>query len=200
MSKDLPADIHPQTLSRLPPVDPETLSDPGRRIYAEFVNSGNGVLAGLQGPIGFWLHAPEFGQHMRAANRVIRFGQDLDRRTVELAILVAARAMENEFEWTMHEPEARKEGLSSATIDAVKFVRPTGGLPEDEAFLIEMGRELFRDRRLSSATFAAAAARYGHQRLIYLVGLMGMYAMTAYLLGAVGQELGPARPSLYSGD
>jgi 4-carboxymuconolactone decarboxylase len=197
MTTKLPSDIHPQTLSRLPPVDPAALDDAGQRIYAEYANQGTGVLAGLQGPLGFWLHAPEFGQHMRAANRVIRFGKDLDRKTVEVAILCAARGMESEFEWTMHEPAALKEGVSQATIDAIKYARPTAGLPADEAYLIEMGRELFRDRRLSSATFAAGVERYGHKRFVYIVGLMGMYAMTAYLLGAVGQELGPDRPSLY---
>ena len=68
------------------------------------------TLAGLQGPSGIWLHSPELGARVRAVNQYLRYETALDRRLTELAILVTARELDNQFEWAAHEPAAPRKG------------------------------------------------------------------------------------------
>jgi 4-carboxymuconolactone decarboxylase len=97
--------------------------------------------------------------------------------------------MDSQFEWVAHEPEALKEGVPQAVIDVIKFRRSTAGLDETDATVIELGRQLWHDHKVSSATFAKAKALFGPNKLVDLVLLMGNYAGTAALLTAVDMQL-----------
>jgi 4-carboxymuconolactone decarboxylase len=107
----------------------------------------------------------------------------------EIAILTTAREMDSQFEWCAHEPEALKEGVEQSVIDTIKHRRSTAGLAETDAAVIELGREIFRDHKVSSATFARAKAIFGPNKLVELVLLMGNYASTAALLTALDMQL-----------
>jgi 4-carboxymuconolactone decarboxylase len=116
----LPEDVHPGSLSRLPPVARETMDAQGQAFYDAVTGPHSRTLVGLQGPSGIWLHSPALGERVRAVNQYLRFETTLERRLTELAILVTARELDNQFEWTAHEPAALKEGLDPATIYIVK--------------------------------------------------------------------------------
>ena len=102
----------------------------------------------------------------------------------EVAILITAREMDSQFEWVAHEPEALKEGVPQQVIDVIKHRRSTAGIDETDALVIELGRQVWRDHKVNSETFAKAKARFGPNMLIDLVMLMGNYAGTAALLAA----------------
>ena len=55
--------------------------------------------------------------------------------------------------------------------------------------MIELGRQLWRDHKVKSETFAKAKAIFGPNKLVELVMLMGNYAGTAALLTAVDMQL-----------
>jgi 4-carboxymuconolactone decarboxylase len=192
----LPEDVHPGSLSRLPPVVRETMDAQGQAFYDAVTGPHSRTLVGLQGPSGIWLHSPALGERVRAVNQYLRFDTTLERRLTELAILVTARELDNQFEWTAHEPAALKEGLDPAAIDVVKHRRPVTGLGEKEAVIVSMGRELFRERKLASATFARAVELFGRREVVNLAALMGNYAMTAVILDTVAQQLPPGQPPL----
>jgi len=154
------------------------------------------TLVGLRGPSGIWLHSPKLAGFLRAANQYLRFETELDRRLTELAILVTARELDNQFEWAAHEPAALAEGLDAKIIEVVKRRHPVGRLGKREAVVIAFGRELFRKRKLSSATFARAVALFGHRGVLELAALMGNYAMTAVILDTVDQQLHPGQKPL----
>src|SRR5262245_7310996 len=125
------------------------------------------TLVGLRGPSGIWLHSPKLAGFVRAANQYLRFESVLDRRLTELAILVTARELDSQFEWTAHEPAALKEGLEPRIVDVVKRRRPVTGLGKKEALIVSFGRELFRTRKLGSRTFEGGigvGARRGARR------------------------------------
>ena len=185
----LPGDVDPESLSRLPLVKREQMDEQGRRFYDTVTGPQSRTLVGLQGPSGIWLHSPELGERVRAVNQYLRFETELERRLTELAILVTAREVDSQFEWTAHEPVARKEGLDAAIIDIVKHRRSVAGLGAKEAVIITMGRELFRERRLGAETFARAVESFGRRGVVNLVALMGNYAATALLLDTVAQQL-----------
>lgn len=196
MREPLPEDVHPESLSRLPLRRREDMDEAGQRFYDAVVGPQSRTLVGLRGPSGIWLHSPTLGERMRPVNQYLRFETALGRRLTELAILVTARELDNQFEWTAHEPAALAEGLGQDIIDVVKHRRPADGVGAEESAIVAFGREVFRDRKVSSATFARAVELFGHEGVVNLAALMGNYAMTAVMLNAVDQQLHPDRPPL----
>ena len=192
----LPDDIDPDSLSRLPLVKRGELDPDGQRLYDAIADPTRPNLAGFRGPAGIGLHSPRLGALMREANTLLRFERGLAPRLRELAILVIAREMDQQFEWTMHEPVARAEGLSPETIDAVKLRRPLAGIVETDAAVIALGREIFRDRRVRPATYAEAIRRLGRAGVVDVVNLMANYASTAVVLTAFDQQLHPGQAPL----
>jgi 4-carboxymuconolactone decarboxylase len=192
----LPKDIYPDSLSRFPLLTRELLDEVGRKHYDAVVGPQSRTLVGLRGPSGIWLHSPKLAGFVRAANQYLRFESALDRRLTELAILVTARELDSQFEWTAHEPAALKEGLEPRIIDVVKRGRPIAGLGKKEALIVGFGRELFRTRKLRSQTFARAVELFGRRGVLELVALMGNYAGTALILAAVDQQLHPEQTPL----
>jgi 4-carboxymuconolactone decarboxylase len=196
MSDAFPADIQPDSLSRLPLRRREDMDEQGQRFYDAVVGPQSRTLVGLRGPSGIWLHSPDLGERVRAVNQYLRFETALDRRLTELAILVTARELDNQFEWTAHEPAALGEGLSQEIIDVVKYRRPNVGLGPKESVIVDFGREVFRDKKVWPETFARAVELFGHEAVVNLAALMGNYAMTAVMLNAVDQQVHPERKPL----
>jgi len=191
----MPADIDPQSGFRLPLPKREDLDDAGKAHYDRVAAPG-ATIVGLQGPSGIGLYSPKASEHARALNRYLRFEAGLAPRVREIAILTTAREMDSQFEWAAHEPEARKEGVEGRVIDIIKHRMPTAGLEETDAAVIELGRQIFRDRKVTSDTFAKAKALFGANKLVELVMLMGNYAGTAALLTAVDMQLHPGQKPL----
>jgi 4-carboxymuconolactone decarboxylase len=135
-------------------------------------------------------------EHVRAANQYLRYETALDRRLTELAILVTARELDHQFEWTAHEPAALREGLEPRIIDIVKHRKPIARMGKKEALIVRFGRELFREKKLRSKTFAQAVALFGRQGVLNLAALMGNYAMTAIILNMANQQLHPDQKPL----
>jgi 4-carboxymuconolactone decarboxylase len=182
----LPPDVYPDSRSRIPLADRDDLDEEGKRIYDDRVSPDSTSLAGLQGPGGLRLHG--------SGGDAI--GSGLAARLQELARLVVAREMDQQFEWTVHEPVALKEGLQPEIIDVIRHRKPLDGVPEKEAAIIQLGREIFQNHKVSSETFAKALKQLGRRNLIDLCDLMGRYTTTAILLHTVDLHLPYDRPSL----
>ncbi|HEY2136581.1 MAG TPA: hypothetical protein VGH49_11870 [Xanthobacteraceae bacterium] len=184
----MPSDIDPQSGFRLPLPKREDLDEAGRQTYDRAATPGS-TIAGLQGPAAVQLYSTKIVAHMQAVNRYLRFEAGFPTRTREIAILCTAREMDSQFEWVAHEPEALREGVPQNVIDVIKYRRDTAGLDLTDAVVIELGRQLWRDHKVTSATFAEAKAMFGPNKLVDLILLMGNYAGTAALLTAVDMQL-----------
>jgi 4-carboxymuconolactone decarboxylase len=184
----MPSDIDPQSGFRLPLPKREDLDEAGKQTYDRGTTPG-ATIAGLQGPAGIQLFSPRTAPHHTAINRYLRFESGISPHLREVAILITAREMDSQFEWVAHEPEALKEGVPQAVIDVIKHRRGTAGIDETDALVIELGRQIWRDHKVSSETFAKAKAGFGANTLIDLVMLMGNYAGTAAQLTAVDMQL-----------
>ena len=192
----LPKDIHPESRSRLPLPKREALDEPGKRVYDSVLDPRRPTLAGFQGPAGIWLHSPRVGEPFREMNRILRNEVPLEPRLRELAILVTAREFDSQFEWTAHEPVALKEGLDPKILEAVKFRKTISGAPEKEAAIVAFGRELFRDRKVRSETYAEMVRVFGQAAVVNIAALMANYAFTAVMLTAFDQQLHEGRKPL----
>ncbi len=184
----MPSDIDPRSGMRLPLPNREDLDENGKKAYDRGTTPG-ATIAGLQGPSGIQLYSPKTAAHHTAINRYLRYEAGFTPRVREVAILTTAREMDSQFEWVAHEPEALKEGVPQQTIDAIKYRRSTEGLDPTDALVIELGRQLWRDHKVKSETFAELKTMFGPHKLVDLVMLMGNYAGTAALLTAVDMQL-----------
>jgi 4-carboxymuconolactone decarboxylase len=184
----MPSDIDPRSGFRLPLPNREDLDEAGKVAYDRGTRPG-ATIAGLQGPAGIQLFSPKTAALHTAINRYLRFEAGFTPHVREVAILTTAREMDSQFEWVAHEPEAIKEGVPQQVIDVIKHRRPTAGLDETDAAVIELGREIWRDHKVKSETFARVKAIFGPNKLIELVMLMGNYAGTAALLATVDMQL-----------
>ncbi|MEE8177805.1 MAG: hypothetical protein V3T65_07405 [Acidobacteriota bacterium] len=185
-----PDDVYPDSRNRLPLVQREDMDERGQTAYDSAVSNPRSI-AGLQGPAGIRLHSARARE-----SEYLRYESDLGRRLTELAILVTAREMDQQFEWSVHEGVALQEGLEPAIIDVVRLRKPLTGLGEKEAAIIQLGREVFRNHRLSPDTFSRALQLFGNKTLVDLVSLMGNYASTAVLLTTFDQQLPPGQKPL----
>lgn len=184
-------DIDPESGSRLPFPKRETLSGEALAVFDDHASPDGGSLAGLRGPGGLKLHSPNLVKYSQPLGYYLRHEARYEKPIRECAILIAAREMDSRFEWAAHEPEGLRVGLSPAVIDVIKHRKSTDGLPEKEQVLIDFGRELIRDKHVSTELFAKARALFGEEILVDLVMLMGQYCCTALLLAAFEVQLPP---------
>jgi hypothetical protein len=183
----LPPDIHPVTLSRLPPVTPEDLDEEGRRLLAERPNFTAGP-----GPTHVTIYSP------RERDLGIPTGADspVGPRYFQLAVLIIAREIDQQFEWSAHEPAGLRQGLEQSVIDVVKFDRDVTGLSDKDATLITFGRTLYRGHGVSSELWEKMVGHFGRQHTVVLMTIMGEYFRVGFMLNAVDQHLPPERKAL----
>jgi 4-carboxymuconolactone decarboxylase len=180
----LPKDVYPDSGFRLPLPKRENLDDAGKKAFDMVVNPNTRTLAGLQGPLGIQMYSPQVAVLEHEINDYLRYQAGFDGRVRELAILITAREENSQFEWAIHERVALKEGLDKKIIDVVKYRQSNAGLPEREAVVIQLGREMLGRKNVSSETFARALKQFSPRGLVDLVSLMGNYSSKAALLRA----------------
>jgi 4-carboxymuconolactone decarboxylase len=111
------------------------------------------------------------------------------RALMALAVLVTSREHDQQYDWTVNEPAALKDGVGAATIDVVRRRMPLTGLGNKEAAIIQFGRELFGKHYVTAETFARAKQLFGQRDLSdIVVGLMAPHAREATLLTAFDQH------------
>jgi 4-carboxymuconolactone decarboxylase len=124
----LPPDINPVSLTRLPQLTRADLDDEGKAIYDKIVGDGP---VPTTGPVAVSLYSPKIAQPWSDLNGFLRYNGDLSPRHTEVAILVAAWEIEQQYEWSAHEPAALRFGAPQEVIDTIKFDRePVGLSPE----------------------------------------------------------------------
>ncbi len=183
-----PADIDTKSGFRLPLPNREDLNEAGKKTYDRGTQPGASV-AGLQGPAGVQLYGPCTTEHLSAVLSYLRKEAGYSDRIREIALLTTSRSLDNQFEWTAHEGEALKAGVPQKTIDAIKYKKSLKGIDENDALVIQLGREIWVKHKVSSETFAKAKAVYGPHKLYDLVLLMGNHAETAAVLSTFDMQL-----------
>jgi 4-carboxymuconolactone decarboxylase len=190
----MPSDIDPQSACRLPLRKREDLDEAGKRAFDRASTPGK-TIVGLRGPSGLHLYSTATVDAHNVMNQHLRFAC-FDAKTREIAILTVAREMDSRFEWAAHEPEALKEGVPADVIDVIKHRKSAQGLDERTAAIIEFGRQIFRDHKVTSAAFARMKTLFAPDKLVELVLLMGNYAATAALLCAFDMQVPEGKPVL----
>jgi 4-carboxymuconolactone decarboxylase len=190
-----PSDIDPQSGFRLPLLKRDDLDEAGKRAYDRASTPGK-TIVGLRGPAGIHLYSTGTVDAHNMLNSFLRYQAGFDPKVREVAILSVAREMDSRFEWAAHEPEALQVGVPAEVIDVIKHRKSTLGLDETYAAIIELGRQVLGDHKVTSAAFARVKALFEPAKLVQLVMLMGLYTSTAILLAAFDMQVPEGKPQL----
>lgn len=167
-------------MDRLPPLDATKLSADQKRMYDQLMGRF-GVIAG---PFGVWLHSAELLEHGLKLQEMFASRVKLERRLLELAIMVTARCGTAQFAWAVHEPHALKCGISAEALAAIRERRTPDFTREDERLVYDLTMELNQTQTLSEANCRRGIAKLGEQAIVELVGAVGYYTMLALTLNA----------------
>jgi len=184
-------------MPRIPLVSEASMTDEQRRVYDAMMNGPR--RSPPVGPLAAAMHRPGLAEAWSALGLVLRFNSSLPPRLREFVILLVGRHWDCQFEWFSHEPEARKAGLSTETIETLRQGGATFAAA-DEQLIYDYATELLRHHHAADATYQAVLAAYGTARIVELTALIGYYCMVALTLNAheigVPEGAQPPLPSL----
>jgi 4-carboxymuconolactone decarboxylase len=173
-------------MPRIPLVTEATMTPEQRQVHDAMVNGPR--KSAPVGPLAIAMHRPELAQAMSALGLVLRFGSSFEPRLREFTILFTGRYWDCQFEWASHEGEARKAGLSDASIETLR----AGGSrfePADEQAIHDYGLELLTRHFASDTTYQRVLALFGVAGVVELTALIGYYALVALTLNAAEFEV-----------
>jgi 4-carboxymuconolactone decarboxylase len=172
-------------MARLPALSREDLDADGRALWDSLIAS-RGYIGG---PTACIMHHPELAATTTPLGSQLRYHGVLAGADRELTILTAGREVEAVYEWHAHEPIALEVGVSKDAIEVLRHQRPTAGLGEREALIIDAVRSLYREHRLSDDLYARAEQTLGRKGLIEMIVLAGYYGLIGFVLNAFEVDL-----------
>jgi 4-carboxymuconolactone decarboxylase len=192
----LPPDINPVTLSRLPPINRIDLDPEGQKAFdARATPPTPGP-----GPGHVTIYSPRVAEGLGLMGRALGVPRGdafpLGARMFQLVVLITAREIDQQYEWSAHEPAGLRVGLEQSVIDVVKYDRDVTGLAAKDAMVIRFLRALLREHKVSSELWASMVSEFGRQRTIEIMALMADYFTVGTMMNAVDQHLPPDRKPL----
>ncbi|MCB1691758.1 MAG: carboxymuconolactone decarboxylase family protein [Pseudomonadales bacterium] len=161
----------------------EALSDEQKAVFDDIARGRNNVEDGhIGGPFDAWILNAEMGRRIVGLGGLFRFRTLVDRRYIELAILITGAHWRAQYEWFAHAPMAREAGLPQQVIDAIKRGDEPAFDDEGDEAAWHLVRELVDTHQVSDATFARAVACFGEQGVAELVNVCGYYTMVSMTL------------------
>jgi 4-carboxymuconolactone decarboxylase len=178
--------IDPGTDSRLPQLTRADMADQRSvQIYDALAGPGG---APPRGTTAIALYSPETAAALDRIHDYLTTESALGPRLSELLALITAREMNLAYEWSAHERAATQAGLEAAVVEVVRRNAPVTGLSADDVLIITFARQLFRNRHVDSATFAALVERLDRQGTYDAIMLLTYYTMAGILQRAVDQQ------------
>ncbi|MEW6187011.1 MAG: carboxymuconolactone decarboxylase family protein [Thermodesulfobacteriota bacterium] len=142
------------------------------------------------GPYDPWIRSPELAKRAVSFGTFIWNRTTLERRLVELAIIITGRFWEANVEWVSHSRMALEYGVKQEVIDAVfEKRRPEMG-PEDERVVYDVCQALHETHQLPIDIYQKAVGLFGERGLVEIIATIGYYTMVAMTLNAFDVDLG----------
>ena len=186
-AQERPADLDAASGARLPYPTRADLGEAGARVAAIFARNPAPETP-VSGPLAFAAYNPAVATALLDLHDGAVTQGTLDAHARELAIMVACRETNYTLEWNAHERSALTAGVEASVIDVVKTDKALTGLSEQDATVIRFGRELLRDRSMSSETFAKSVELFGERGTMDLVAVMMTYAVSGFYAIAVDEH------------
>ncbi len=156
----------------------EELLPDQRRVFDAIASSPRG---NVPAPFHILLHSAELADHAQRLGALLRYRTGLPARLSEIAILVTAKHWSAEFEWYVHEREARAAGVAEETIAAIAAGKQPV-IEGDAALVHDFATNFYRTNDVSDELFDRAVERFGKRTVVELTSILGYYSMLAILL------------------
>lgn len=170
---------------RLPPLPESALDSAQKQAVDTFFKTRGKHLGGtpqasaLAGPWSVFIRSPELMTLTQTMGEYLRYRCVIAGRLSELAILLVARHWTQDFEWHAHARHAKNEGVSDATIAAIREGRRPDDLKHDEQVIYDYVTEILTARRVSDTTYGRALKNFGEQGVVDICGITGYYSLLA---------------------
>lgn len=167
-------------MSRLPEIDAAKLTVEQRAIYDRMMRERGH----MRGPFAVWLRNAELCDNTLRLQEMFASRIKLERRLLELMILVSARLATAQYAWFIHEPHALKFGIAAEIVAAIRERRTPDFSREDERLVYDLTLELNFNHTLSAASYERGLTMLGEQTLVELIAAIGFYSMVGMTLNA----------------
>src|SRR5215218_5771708 len=173
-------------MSRLPLHTRDVLDDDGQEVWDSITATRGSIVAReghLIGPFNAWVTAPGIGGRLAELGAALRFQSSIERRLLEVAIITVGAHWKAEFEWWAHSRMALHYGVSPDAVAAIAGgSEPT--LPDDEAIVYAVARQLVETGHVDTPAYDAARRLLGDRGIVELVTLCGYYTLVSFTLNA----------------
>ena len=182
-----PADILADSLARLPYVKRADLDAEGKAIYDML--PGQRPTGDVAGPLAWPAYNPGVAKALLDLHNAAVAAETLDAYTRELAIMVACRETNYHLEWNAHKGAAIRAGIPGSLLDIIRTNQSLHDVSEKDATVIHFGRQLYRDKKVDSVTFANAVKFLGQKGVMDMVAVMNTYAVSGFFAAAVDERV-----------
>ena len=168
---------------RMPPLPADRMNDAQKAAAAALIA---GPRKGVFGPFIPLMRSPDLLDRLQRVGEYLRFGSVIPGKLNELAMLITARHVGNQFEWAVHHPLAIKAGVSPQAVEAIRRRERPAAMPPDEALLHEFCLELLSTHHVPDALYDRALATWGEQGVVDLVGCVGYFVAICLVMNVAG--------------
>jgi 4-carboxymuconolactone decarboxylase len=179
-------------MARIDEVKRENLTARQQQVYDDIMRTRPRPT--LTGPFAVWINTPDIAEQVDRLVSCFRVSPKLDRRLIELIILMMCRDATAQYAWSVHEPLALKEGLTQDTIDAIRARARPAFKRDDERLIYDFVSELAATKTVSAATFERTKAAFGLEAVIEAVTCAGFYGMIGFVLNVFDIPPQPGKP------
>jgi 4-carboxymuconolactone decarboxylase len=91
-------------MPRIDDVKVESLTPRQKKIYDDIMRTRPRSGGGLGGPFSVWIRTPDIAEHVDRLTNAFRVSAKLEKRLIELIILLVCRDATAKYAWGVHEP------------------------------------------------------------------------------------------------
>lgn len=172
---------------RIPPLDPESLTDEQREIAVKS-SPGDGRLLNITKTL---VRHPKLLKRWNVFAGHVLVKSSLPPREREIAILRVGWRCRAEYEWAQHVVIGRQCGLRDEEIERIKAGPDAPGWTDHESALLRATDELHEDSFITDETWAALAGVWSEEQLMDFVFAVGQYRLVSMALNTLGVQIDP---------
>lgn len=167
-------------MARFEQVNADKLTPDDKALY-EAVRAGRPKLVG---PFSVLMHNPPLARAVNQVVDAIRRDGKLDKRLYELVVLITARHAGAAYAWAVHDPLARKAGLSGDVVEAILEKKKPNFAKADEKAIYDAVTELLNTNKIGDAAYQELIKQFGLETAIEVVTCVGLYCMIGGVINA----------------
>ena len=172
---------------RIPPLDPDALTDEQREIAIKASPPGSDLINITKTLV----RHPKLLKRWNVFAGHVLTRSSLPPREREIAILRVGWLCRAEYEWAQHVVIGRQCGLDDAEIERIKAGPDAPGWTAHESALLRATDELHEDSFIGDETWAALAASWSEEQLLDFLFAVGQYRLVSMVLNTLGVRIDP---------